>query len=546
MPRTCALLLLGNSRFAIAICLLALASVSLAAFGQHSPTVNVAEGTLEGSQLNIGPNSAVFTGIPFAAPPVGDLRWKPPQPRAHWTGVRQATTLAPACLQMRVSFPISEDCLYLNVWTPNLAAKPSLPVMVWIHGGGNENGRAEDTPFERVLPQMGVVFVSIHYRLGPFGFLAHPALTAESPHDSSGNYGILDQIAALKWVNRNIANFGGDPSQVTVIGESAGAGDTCLLMASPLAGGLFERAILESGDCQSIVNSDLKVSISFNSISGSAEGNGVNLAKGLGIPDGPDTLRQMRSAAAGKVLEEWDRNPHVHVAPDVDGWVIPEQPIETFAHGKQARIPVIVGSNADEGTMFVGPSLRTVAQYKAGLETDTGKYAAEEFLAYPVASDAEVHSAQVRLQTDYMGYGAYTFARSTTRAGQRAYLYYFTYPATGKLAPLGAFHGEELMVLSGSYWEGWASSPDDTTLGTIMRNYWVQFAKTGDPNIQGQPRWDAFDPETNQALELGHAVAPMKVLHTEGFAALDHIMAEIVSDVAAAGAKEPPGKALKK
>jgi para-nitrobenzyl esterase len=543
MPRTYALLTLGKSRFAIAICLLALGGVSLAAFGQHSPAVNVEEGALEGAQLSFAPHAAAFTGIPFAAPPVGDLRWKPPQPPAHWTSVRRATGPAPACLQMRASFPISEDCLYLNVWTPNLAAKPGLPVMVWIHGGGNENGRAEDTPFERVLPQMGVVFVSIHYRLGVFGFLAHPALTAESPHSSSGNYGILDQIAALKWVNRNISNFGGDPNRVTVIGESAGAGDACLLMASPLAAGLLQRAILESGDCQSIVNSDLKAPIAFNSISGSAEGNGVNLAKGLGIPDGPGTLRQMRSAAAGKVLEEWDRNPHVHVAPDVDDWVIPEQPIEIFAHGKQARIPVIVGSNADEGTMFVGASSpRTVAQYKAGLDTDTGKYAAEEFLAYPVASDPEAHRAQVRLQTDYMGYGAYTFARSMTRAGQRAYLYYFTYPATGKLASLGAFHGEELMVLSGGYWKGWASSPDDATLAATMRNYWVQFAKTGDPNIQGQPRWDVFDPGKNQALELGHTIAPMKVLHTEGFTALDHIMAEIVSDVVATGAKETPGK----
>jgi para-nitrobenzyl esterase len=543
MPRTYALTPTRNSRFAVAICLLALVGVSLATLGQRSPAVNVEEGALEGSQLSFAPHAASFLGIPFAAPPVGDVRWKPPQPPAHWTGVRPATTLAPACLQTRAGFPISEDCLYLNVWTPNLSAKPGLPVMMWIHGGGNENGRAEDTPFERVLPLMGVVFVSIHYRLGPFGFLAHPALTAESPHGSSGNYGILDQIAALKWVNRNISNFGGDPNQVTVIGESAGAGDACLLMASPLAAGLFQRAVLESGDCQSIVNSDLKVPIAFNSISGSAEGNGVNLAKGLGIPDGPDTLRHMRGAAAGKVLEEWDRDPHVHVAPDVDGWVIPEQPIEIFAHGKQAHIPVIVGSNADEGTMFVGPSgPKTVTQYKAGLETDTGKYAAEEFVAYPVASDAEVHSAQVRLQTDYMGYGAYTFARSMTRAGERAYLYYFTYPATGTLAALGAFHGEELMVLTESYWKGWASSPDDATLGAIMRNYWVQFAKTGEPNIQGQPRWDAFDPKKNQSLELGHTVAPMKVLHTEGFAALDHIMAEIVSDVVAGGAKEAPGK----
>jgi para-nitrobenzyl esterase len=283
------------------------------------------------------------------------------------------------------------------------------------------------------------------------------------------------------------------------------------------------------------------VSISFNSISGSAEANGLNLAKGLGIPDGPHALPQLRSAPGGQILEEWDRDPHVHVAPNIDGWVIPEQPIEVFAHGKQARIPVIVGSNADEGTMFVGPSgPKTVADYKAGLETDTGKYASEEFLAYPVASDAEVHRAQVKLQTDYMGYGAYSFARSMARAGQRAYLYYFTYPATGKLAPLGAFHGEELMLLSGGYWNGWVSSPDDAKLSAIMRNYWVQFAKAGDPNVQGQPRWDAFDPEKNQAQELGHTVAPMKVLHTDGFAAFDHIMAEIVSEVLAGGVKESP------
>jgi para-nitrobenzyl esterase len=497
------------------------------------PSVTTMEGNLEGARF--GTTSEVaFLGIPYAAPPVGDLRWKPPHPASMWPGTRKAAAFGPSCAQDAVSwtrnFQTSEDCLYLNVWTTQLSTNAKLPVMVWIHGGGNKNGRGDDPPLGPVFARRGVVVVSLNYRLGPIGFFAHPALTAESPHHASGEYGLLDQIAALEWVRRNIAQFGGDPEHVTIWGESAGAADACLLIASPLATGLFERAILESGDCQGTLMQSLKSPVIYNFIGESGENQGLRLAHDLAIPDGPESLTKLRAVSADEILKHWKDDPDLQTAEDVDGWVIPEQPTAIFASGKQAHIPVIVGSNADDGSMFAMNPPKTVAAFEKALRGDTGKHVAEELQAYHAASDADVARVDRELQTDYFGYGAYSFAKSMARAGQNAYLYNFSFVNSGSFRLLGAFHGEELQFLSGAFWKQWVVSPDDEKVSDNLRHYWLNFAKTGNPNGEGLPNWPVFDARLNQCLDIGREVKVAPVPHAVRIAVLERIMQEIFAE----------------
>jgi para-nitrobenzyl esterase len=357
---------------------------------------------------------------------------------------------------------------------------------------------------------MGVVVVSANYRLGPLGFLAHPALTAESKHHSSGNYGLLDQIQALKWVRQNITHFGGDPGRITVMGQSSGAVDICLLMASPLAKGLFQQAILESGDCQSTLNKDIRSPIPYNGISGTGEGDGELLAKDLGVPDDRDGLRKLRSVPVDTILKAWSRDPRVQFDAIVDGWIVPEQPAKIFAEGRQAHIPVLVGSNADEATVF-GGGPATVAEYKKYLQEDTGRYSQQEFQAWPVSSDADVQAQYLRLQSDTFAYGAWSMARAMTRVGEPAFLYHFPWTETGRRARLGAYHGEELAFLSDSFPKDWGASNGDNAFGEIMRAYWTQFAKAGNPNLFSLPIWPGYDSRLDKLQELGrniHVTAP--------------------------------------
>ena len=306
------------------------------------PTVKLKSGILEGAHLVPMQNGATFLGIPYAAPPVGELRWKPPQPVSRWNGTRQATQFGAACPQRPASwFPYigwSEDCLFLNVWTPQLSANAKLPVLIYFHGGSNTQGYSQMTPLGPALAPEGVVVVSANYRLGPFGFLAHPELTAESPHHSSGNYGLLDQLQALRWVRENIAHFGGDPDRITVMGQSAGAVDVCLLMASPMAAGLFQEAIMESGDCQSVFNEDIRTPIPYNFIAATGEKSGELMAEDLGATNGADELHKLRAIPADEILKAWGQDRRVHFDAIVDGWVIPEQPATIFAKGRQMHI----------------------------------------------------------------------------------------------------------------------------------------------------------------------------------------------------------------
>jgi para-nitrobenzyl esterase len=437
--------------------------------GEAAPIVTIKTGEIEGMRFGAAQNAAAFLGIPYAAPPIGNLRWKPPQPVPKWHTKRNTTEYGAPCPQLPARWFMyigwNEDCLFLNVWTPKLSNNSKLPVIVYFHGGSNTQGYSQMTPLGPALSRMGVVVVSANYRLGPLGFLAHPALTAESEHHSSGNYGLLDQLQALRWVYDNIANFGGDPSRVTVMGQSAGAVDACLLMTSPLATGLFQAAIMQSGECQSSFNPDIRTPMPYNFISGTGEGVGQRLASDLGVGDGPDALKKLRAIPADEILKVWGKDHQVHFDAIVDGWIVPEQPARIFAMGKQMRVPVLVGSNADEATVFGHNDVKTVEQYKDYLRRDTRKYFEQELQAYPVNSDADVPARFLQLQSDSFAYGAYSLAQAVTRTGQKAYLYYFTYAEAGKRTELGAYHGLELKFLSDSFPADWQHTPRRQTPG---------------------------------------------------------------------------------
>lgn len=293
-------------------------------------------------------------------------------------------------------------------------------------------------------------------------------------------------------------------------------------MASPLATGLFQRAIMESGDCQGVFNKDIRVPIPYNEISGTGEGAGERLVRDLGVTDGPDTLQELRNIPPEEILEAWseDRG-QVQFDAIVDGWIVPEQPAKIFAEGKQLRIPVLAGSNPNEATVFGHNDLRTDAQYKTYLRADTGDYSNQEFEAYPAKSDAEVPGEFLKLENDSFAYGAYSMARNMVRAAQKAYLYSFTYVERGKRAPLGAYHGQELKFLSGDFPDDWE---EDLRLAEAMRTYWTRFAKTGDPNTSDVPRWPVYGAVGDACMNLGRTISLSGVPHEPRIQGFEHIM----------------------
>ncbi len=485
------------------------------------PKVTIDSGMLSGTYVGANPAEAAFLGIPYAAAPTGNLRWRPPQPSPAWTGVREATAFGPACPQLpsgwlpemlgRKQMVTDEACLYLNVWTTSLPATAQAsrasslhkaPVMVWIHGGGNVEGSQEWPPLGPTLARHGIVVVSINYRLGVFGFLSLPGLTAESAQHVSGNYGLLDQIEALKWVRRNIDKFGGDPSNVTVFGASSGSLDICDLMASPLASGLFEKAILQSGFC--VDNTAPPLS--------EVEAQGKKLAQQFGVSgDDAQALDKLRAIPAERMLQQAATDHEIDFNPNVDNWVLTNQPWRIFSEGKQARIPVIVGSNAEEVSIFASPLVggsshrpRTIAEYRQWLQQMFHDFAPEVFAAYPAGKDSDVPKAFLSMDSDYeFGFGAWLLARETQAIGQHAFLYRFTYVGSGEFASLGAFHSEESILLSKKYWTSWVSSPDDEPMSERIIGYWTQFAKTSRPDGPGLPPWPAYKSSTDQCQELG-------------------------------------------
>ena len=473
--------------------------------------VRVSNGLLAGCAAPEDDGVSTFRNIPFAAPPVGARRWRPPVPAPDWDGVRGATAYGPDCLQpvgdnLAMFGPprgadLSEDCLYLNVWTPACAAGEKLPVMVWIYGGAFRVGAPDNPMYNAVnLSKAGVVVVTFNYRLNVLGSFAHPALTAASGHNASGNYALMDQIAALRWVRRNIAAFGGDAGNVTVFGESAGSRSVAVLLASPLAAGLFDRGICQSGALR-----DVSLPLAER------EAAGLEIAAKLGCDSAADPLAALRAEPWQELCDAvtLDNNPIV------DGWVIPDDPRRLYADGKIHRVPMITGINADEGTMFTqmeADRFDTVDKYRAFLARKFGDEAAAIFDQYPAASDAEAPDAIARLSTDQrMALPARSHARLLSRAGIPNWSYFFTrVPPWRGGTKMGAHHGAEIPYIFGSGVKCGQFGPypnaEDRTLSETMIGYWTNFAAHGDPNGPGLPHWPGFDAGSGAYMEIGKVV----------------------------------------
>lgn len=441
----------------------------------------------------------VYRSIPYAAAPLNDLRWTPPQPAPAWKGVRDVTQFRPMCPQppfgdAPITQPLSEDCLFLNVWAPPHAGKTPLPVMVFIHGGGYEGGSSSDPLYDGVhLAQKGVVVVSINYRLGVLGFLAHPALSAASPEHVSGNYGMLDQIAALKWVQANIAGFGGDPARVTIFGESAGANAVITLMASPLAKGLFAQAIAESP-------------VGGFPIPTLAE------AEAMGAKLG--AIEDLRRTPYDKLLPYNKKIAPVtpptvvsgYPGPLVDGWFLPRQPAAALAN----PVPLIVGSNSDEGSMFAaeGPGA-TKAAFDSRLKQAFGPLAPEALAAYSPATDAEITRKNGELVGDSLfNYAARHVAAQVAAAGKPVYRYVFSLDMDGR-APM---HSDELRYVFGTtHLPGYTNLPaaddGDKRVSGLMMDAWVNFAKTGAPAPAAA--WPAAGSSGLPLLQIDDASRPL-------------------------------------
>ena len=448
---------------------------------------------------------ASFKGIPFAAPPTGALRWKAPQPVKAWTGVKRVTTFAPGCMQAfakRADAPAaySEDCLYLNVWTPARSASDRLPVMVWIYGGAFVGGHTGIPLYDGArLAEKGVVLVSIAYRLGAFGFLAHPDLTRESGK-ASGNYGIQDQIAALQWVRDNIATFGGDPDRVTIFGESAGAISVSILAASPAAKGLFHRAISESGGNFGPPRTANEGGANLPLLR-VAEADGQAFLARLGAAD----LAAARALPAEKVQAAVAPGLMSGFSPVFDGDVLPGNQYELYEAKQFSDTPILVGTNSDEGSTFVPPGV-TPGAFEVFIRIGYGAHAASILAAYPHATnDDAVRAAKDVIRDSLFAWPTWAWANLQATHGTRpAFLYYFDHRTPQ--SPQGAAHAAEIAyVFRNIGGPGGPSGSDgprpiDQAMSELMSDYWVNFAKTGDPNAPGLPPWPAFDPEKPLAM----------------------------------------------
>jgi para-nitrobenzyl esterase len=447
----------------------------------------------------------IFKGIPFARPPLGVLRWKPPVPPNKWDGIRKCDTFSASAMQakpapfamwskefMAPEEPLSEDCLYLNVWTSARYQQDKLPVIVWIHGGAFTGGSGSVPLYDgEEMARKGVVCITINYRLGIFGFLAHPELSEESPNKVSGNYGILDQIAALQWVKKNGTAFGGDTSRITIAGQSAGSMSVNALMVSPLANGLFRRAIAQSGGM-------------FNPESGTnlagAEQSGVNLLKQLKI----NSIAELRSMSADELLKKGGR-----IGLTIDDYVIPPT-YATFKAGKQNDVPLLTGWNEDEMAFFVPPTKALV--FKQDAVKQFGNSSGDFLKLFSANSDAEATESQKLLSVLSFGGQNYRWAMMQNETGKnKAYLYYFRRVPPGE-PDYGAFHSAEFgyALKTLKIWNR-PFSAYDHQLAEMMSSYWVNFAATGDPNGKDLPLWPAFTKDTKQVILFGDEVKQSEV-----------------------------------
>lgn len=457
-------------------------------FAQQPAPVRVQEGMVQGTFEN---GLTVYKGIPFAAPPVGDLRWKAPQPAAKWDGVRQATKFAPAPMQGgNPPSGKSEDCLYLNVWTPAKSANDRLPVLVWIYGGGFSFGSTSEPGYDGTkLAERGVVLVSIAYRVGQLGFLAHPELSAESPIHVSGNYGLLDQIAGLQWIKKNIAAFGGNPDKVTIFGESAGGISVSMLCASPLAKGLFEGAISESGGSFGPTRPTTYPGENMKTLK-QAEADGVNYAK----EHGAASIADLRKLEAEKLIPAGWTMPGGW--PIVDGYVIPDDQYRLYDAGKYNDVPVLIGYNSDEGASFSRD--KTPEEYIAGVKVRYGKFADELVKAYPPGTTTVAKTARDLMRDAAFGWQTWAWANLQAKTGKSKVFYYYfdqhpDFPKDSPWAGHGSAHGQEVAyVFNHIDPKNPQTTKTDLEISDAMATYWTNFAKYGDPNGGGLPEWPAF------------------------------------------------------
>jgi para-nitrobenzyl esterase len=538
--------------FALSLCWLPVEG----AVAEPGPVLAVEGGQIQGSFEEDG-RIAVFNGIPFAAPPVGELRWKPPQPVVSWEGVRDATQFGSICPQSpagerdfagrlidgqgmgwlrKTVFKLavgltaaeteSEDCLYLNVRTANLGGSGRQPVMVWIHGGGHQTGSGSTDFYQsNSLALRGVVLVTFNYRLGLIGNFAHPGLSAESEQRVSGNYGTLDQVAALEWVRDQIAAFGGDPSNVTIFGESAGGESVAHMLTSPLARGLFHRAIMQSASTGELQVRLRRPVMHFES----AEAAGEAFAKKLSGEEG-DPLGDLRAMSWEELYErdaalpDFDRYHY----PIVDGFVLPKSVLEAFLDGDQARVPLMVGSNADEGSLLYSlgdaalygrlPGPTTQEEYAKYLSDSLGPDAERALELYPAADDAGVFDAASRIYGDSrFGATARFYAGKMMDSGQPTYLYFFTRVPPSPKQTAGAFHAAEIAFVFDKSVPLFPFDDQDLVIRETMGGCWTRFAKAGDPNGEGLPDWPRFSREEPRNMVLGPEIGAAPIERAEAY-----------------------------
>ncbi len=480
-------------------------------WGNGAPQAKTANGILEGIEES---GIRTFKGVPFAAPPVGDLRWREPQPVKNWTGVRKADKFGPRAMQRAIfgdmnfrSDGVSEDCLYLDVWTPARSATDRLPVLVYFYGGGLMAGDGSEPRYDgESMARQGIVAVVVNYRLNIFGFMAHPELTKESPHHASGNYGLLDQAAALQWVNKNIAAFGGDPKHVTIAGESAGSMSVSAQMLSPLSKNLIAGAIGESG---SVLGTLPPVPLA------EGEQNGVKFAELAGAK----SLAELRQLSAEKLLEVATNHEWEFFKPTVDGYFFPKSPLDIYTAGQQAKVPLLVGWNSEESgyKAITGADAPTKENFTKAVQKLYGDQATELLKLYNPASDQEVMQAATDLASDrFIGFSTWHWSDLQAKTGGKpVYRYLYARPrpsmrsemgnvvaglaggiikdSTAKKAPAatGAVHSAEIEYALGNLptnrvydWQ-----PEDYKVSEIMQAYFANFIKTGDPNGLGVPAW---------------------------------------------------------
>lgn len=496
---------------------------AIAAHAANPLEVKTAPGKVEGVLTPDGKVRA-FKGIPYAAPPVGPLRWQPPQPAAPWKGVRAAKDFGPHCFQSN-SYPDmvfhdpgpSEDCLTLNIWTPTSATPgKNLPVMLWIYGGGLETGSTSEFRQDgQYLAHRNVVVVSMNYRLGILGFFAHPALTAESPHHASGNYGLMDQSAALAWVHANIRNFGGDPANITIFGESAGSQSVSAQMASPLSRGLLAKAIGESGAAfhgTTPSNPPLPQIETRNVAFAQAAYNTSNLPALRALS--PEQLLQPITSGAHRQ----------RFNAIVDGYFLPQSADAIFAAGRQAHVPLLAGWNANEQRS----PITTAAAFTELVQKDFADQAPQLLAAYPAATDAEAAISAGDLASDrWIAFTTWRWIEAHTKTGAApVYRYHLELGSPGDKnhsVAAGAFHSDDIEYIFGTLDSRpqMAIRPEDRALSEQMASYWTNFARTGNPNDPGLPNWPPYKPTDFQVMHLDATSAATPDAHRDRYLFLD-------------------------